>query len=71
MSFEVAKEKVPCDDCSEINLVTTTFGHSEWEEPCDYACAHCGAHMGIRRAVSVGTQKIARTASRLHQPSLV
>ena len=58
MAFKIIKEKVPCDDCGEINLVTITYGHREWEERCGYSCAHCGTQMGTRRSVSVSTQKI-------------
>ncbi len=63
MAFEITKENVPCDRCCEVNLVTTTHGHREWEERFDYACAHCGAHMGSRRAVGVSTQESSNPVS--------
>ncbi len=59
MAFTVIKESISCEDCCEINLVITTYGHREWEERCAYSCAHCGTQIGARHAVTVSTQKVA------------
>ncbi len=39
MAFTVINESISCEDCCEINLVITTYGHREWEERWRYSCA--------------------------------